>query len=91
MRDGVEIEKRTSFAWTTPLSLHNSRETRFDFTPRSYVIHISAVMGPLVVWRERFLRVLASVPETTTGGDGGGGRRDRSRMYCPCIGIHLDT
>jgi hypothetical protein len=77
-------ERRTTIARTVPLPLLRSKETRFgfDFVPPSCLIHISAVMGPLVVWRVRFLRSLfGAMP-----GGGGGGDKVRSRMYCPFTG-----
>jgi len=70
------------FARTTPLPLLRSKETRFDSDFPSCLIDISAVIGPLVVCRVRFLR---SSPEEVPG-DGGGGDKERSRMKCPSSG-----
>lgn len=41
--------RRTTVAWRKPLSVHESKETRFDIALPSWMSHISAVMGPLVV------------------------------------------
>ena len=76
-------ERRTTIARTMPLPLHRSKEARFDLALLSCLIHISALMDPLVVWRVRFLR---SVSEAMPG-DGGGGGKERSRMNCPFKGV----
>src|SRR6266567_1464742 len=75
----IESMRRTTIARTMPLPLLRSKETRFDFVLLSCLTHISAVIGPLVVWRVRFLR--SSSEEMP--GDGGGGDKERSRMKCP--------
>ena len=49
-KDKTERE-RTTVARTTPLSVHRSMEARFGFpnTAPSWMIHISVLIGPLVV------------------------------------------
>ena len=50
--------RRTTLAWISPFLVQRFIETRFDWL--CPVTHISAVIGPLVVLRNRF-----SVPATT--------------------------
>lgn len=78
----LESKRRTTIARTIPLSVLRSKETRFGFALLSCLVHISAVTGPLVVYRVRFLRSLSG----EMPGDGGGGDKERSRINCPSTG-----
>jgi hypothetical protein len=67
-----------------PVTAAQVQETCFDtdLVLPSGLIHISAVTGPLVIWRVRFS---LSVSEVMSG-DSGGGDKERSRMNCPFTG-----
>jgi hypothetical protein len=79
----IESKRRTTIARIVPLPLLRYKETRFGSVLPSCLVDISAVIGPLVVWRVRFLRSLSE----DMPGDGGGGGMERSRMNCPSTGI----
>jgi hypothetical protein len=61
----------------------SSKEARFESPLSSCMIHISAMMGPSVVLRER----LGSCSEVGPDADCNRGGKERSRAYCPLIVI----